>query len=217
MVIGVGCNAVLDDRRRVSQWMTVFGDLVGLEVEVGADLAIAEGGAVEGFGDESDVEGVVADGGEGEADAVKSDRALGCEVVHQVGGRAEGDTPLAVGSVEGDDLGEAVDVALDEVAAEGLAGEERGFKVDRVAGLEAAEGGEAEGLGDDVEYEPVVARIDSGEADARDADGVALPHLRVEAVVIDDKALAGIGKIHGDGAAAGLDDAGEHGGSVGLD
>ena len=57
-----------------------------------------------------------------------------------------------------DDLADAVDVALHEVAAEAIAQPDRPLEVHRVAGLERAEGGAGVGLVDDVGLPPARRR-----------------------------------------------------------
>src|SRR5687768_10451405 len=89
-------------------------------------------------------------GGDGEADAVEGDGAFGGDEFHEVARGFDGEA--AFGSHGAlDEAGGAVDVALDEVAVEAIAGLERPLDVDAVAGLEQAEVGFGEGFGDDVE------------------------------------------------------------------
>src|SRR5690606_3349533 len=74
---------------------------------------------------------------------------------------------------EGEDGADAVDVALDEVAAEALAEGERALQIDAAAGPERAERGEGERRGDGLDGEAGVVAFDDGLAGAVDGDGVA--------------------------------------------
>ena len=75
----------------------------------------------------------------------------------------------------------AVDVALNDVAAEGAAGGGGEFEVDLGAGSEGAEGGFVEGLLGEVGVEELGVNVESGEADAGDAEGVAFAETAGEA------------------------------------
>jgi len=126
-----------------------------------------------------------------------------------------------VAGLNAGDAGDAIDVPLDEVPAERVARAEGMFEVHAVAGPERGEGGEGEGLGDGVE-EPegaTIARLDGdeGEADAADSDGVAERGLVGPGVGVDgepERPFGAGGSIGGGDAPDGLDEAGEHAGSV---
>jgi len=79
----------------------------------------------------------------------------------------------------------ALDVPLDVVAAERLAGPQRRLHVHRRARLEAPQRAAAQRLGDDVEVDDAAVRADRRQADAVDADGVA-----------QSRALRGLGRPH---------------------
>ena len=71
------------------------------------------------------------------------------------------------------DLADAVDVALDDLAAEAPVGPQRELEVHPVAFAERAERAAAQGLGHDVGGEPVPLHLASGQADA--VDGYRVP------------------------------------------
>ncbi len=75
--------------------------------------------------------------------------------------------------VEGGHDAAAVDVALDDVAAEGAAGGGGQFEIDFCAGGERAEGGVVEGFLGEVGVEVGWVDVERGEADAGDAERVA--------------------------------------------
>src|SRR6185312_13239546 len=124
----------------------VLGDEVYLDVQLVPGRGRAEGRALEGLGDQGDLEPALAELGDGEADAGQRDRALVDHVAGELG--REGDAEAAGEAVLAgrEDRGDAVDVALDDVAAEPLAGPHRQLEVDARAGTEAAQGGDGEGL-----------------------------------------------------------------------
>src|SRR6185436_13789390 len=76
-----------------------------------------------------------------------------------------------------DDLADAVDVALDEVAAEAIGQSHRTFEVHGIARLQVAEARALPGLVADVGLPPAVAPLDDGQAAA--VDGDRRPHLDV--------------------------------------
>src|SRR5690606_31754600 len=93
----------------------VLAEDVDLNVDPVADSLAAQRGQLEGGGDESDLDVILTDSGEGQADAVEADRAL----LHDEGGqlRVEGEPyllPAVAGATLEDGRG-AVDVPLDEV------------------------------------------------------------------------------------------------------
>ena len=88
--------------------------------------------------DDRDREAVVERVDDGEADPVDGDRALLDDVAQQVAVAAHAQVGRRV-----DDLADAVDVTLHEVAAEAVGQPHRPFEVDRVAGGEVAEAGAA--------------------------------------------------------------------------
>ena len=91
-------------------------------------------------------------------------------------------TPSASGVTEAT-RADAVDVPLDVVAAERVAGAQRGLQVD--ARAERLHAGER--LRDDVEREPPAAVLDDGQADAVDRDRVA--ELRRQRRLDDEPAV----------------------------
>ena len=113
-------------------------------------LLDAERGQGEGLGDEADGEACPSRGlDDGQADAVDGDRALVDEVAGEVGRQRDLDDLPVLARGAGEDLAGAVDVALDDVAAE--PGSTVGaLEVDPGARGEAAQRGLVEGLLHDV-------------------------------------------------------------------
>ncbi len=130
-----------------------FCEDVGFEVHGPAEWAAGEGGAVEGGGDEGHFKMIVFYGGDGEADAVEGDGALRDDKFGEFGRGAEGQACFVGAVAPGEEFGDAVDVALDDMAIEAGCGQERALEMDFVAGAEVAEVGEGEGLGDDIEFD----------------------------------------------------------------
>ena len=121
------------------QALDVLGEHVDLEVDLVARLERAERRHFERVRDQRDLERVVVERGDGERDAVDGDRALLDAVAQDLRGRPRpSTTPSPSDSTA--DAADAVDVALDEVAAERLARAQRGLEVDLVPGGEPAEG-----------------------------------------------------------------------------
>lgn len=195
-------------------------DDVGFDVAAGTGAEVAEGGAIEGGGDEGDGEAIGSDGGEGEGYAVDGDGAFGDDATEEVGcgsDEFEFDAPVGGVVLDAGDAGLGVDVSLDEVAADVGVGTEGVFEVDGCAWGEVAEGGDGEGFGDGVEGEPGevwVAGGGEGEAAAGDGDGVAGEWAVVPAFGEDEELCAyGRGRERFDESDV-LDEAGEHGKEV---
>ncbi len=116
---------------------------VGLDVEVIPHRFVAQGGSVEGFGDEGDFDpvlvgaGIGVEVGDGQGDAVDGDGALGDHPLHHGGVEPDADS-IAVGGIDRDDCADAVDVALDLVPVEGVADAEGVFEVDQIVGFPVA-------------------------------------------------------------------------------
>jgi hypothetical protein len=105
----------------------VLGEDVDLDVEHGAGEQAVEAGRLVGVGDDGDLDDALAQRGDGETDALDGDRSLGDDVADEDLGEFKAQAPVGVGGaggdgVERDEAGGAVDVALDDVAAEGRAG-----------------------------------------------------------------------------------------------
>ena len=94
-----------------------------------------------------------ADGGHGEGDAVDGDGALFGDVPGQSGRHAEAEPVPVAQRLALQQLADAVDVALDDVAVQPAAGRDAAFQVDRVAGGEFADGAADQGLAHDVDAE----------------------------------------------------------------
>ncbi len=82
---------------------------------------------------------------------------------------------------DGGDVACAVDMALNDVAAERIAGAKRRFQVHAAARLERAEAREAERLVHHVRVEGAVFQVGDGQADAVDRDGIASRELARDA------------------------------------
>ena len=172
--------------------------------------AAAQRGAGEGLGDQADGEPVGAGLDDGEADAVHGDRALVDQVAAELGRhRHVDDLPVLAGRAGGDDA-DAVDVTLDDVAAEPGGRGDRALEVDLVARLDAGEAGLVERLLHDVGGPRVAVALGDGQAAAVDGDRVAQPGVREDVLGMDGEP-DGITLVldPGDGAEL-LDDPGEH-------
>src|SRR5206468_12878204 len=146
---------------------------VGLEVDAVARLALAERRLLERVRDERRREARAAAGGHRETHAVDGDRALLDQVGDEGAGGAEAvEEPVAVARhlLE---VSDAVDVALDDVAAHAIAHAERALEVDTRPGGHAAERGAAQRLGRNVDREAPVAPRGDGEAGAVHGDALA--------------------------------------------
>ena len=102
----------------------VFAEDVDFDVEGGAGGERAEAGGGVGVGDDGYFYFVADDGGDGEADAFDGDGALGDDVTGEGFGELDAKAPVGIGGSgrdgsECEEGGGAVDVALDDVAAEG--------------------------------------------------------------------------------------------------
>ena len=155
-------------------------------------------------------EPVVACLDDGEADAVHGDRALVDQVAAELGRHGHvDDLPVLAGRAGGDGA-DAVDVTLDDVAAEPGGRGDRALEVDPVARLDAGEAGLVERLLHDVGGPGVAVALGDGEAAAVDGDRVAQPGIRQHVLGVDGEP-DGIALVldPGDGAEL-FDDPGEH-------
>src|SRR5215212_5235882 len=109
----------------------MLGQDVGLDVDSVAGPAHPQRGDGQGVGDQHDREAVVLDLDQGQADAVDGDRALGDHQYRpgRVDGEAE-ELPFPLGAASAEDGGR-VDVPLDEVTAQTVAGPQRALQVHR--------------------------------------------------------------------------------------
>ena len=116
-----------------------------------------EVGTTVGEGKNRDGDGVAVDGGDGKADAFDRDGAFGDHPLADGGGDADFEGPVGglgvecgIGGgddgVEDEELAGAIDVALDDVAAERAAGGGGELEVEECAGCKRAEGGLVEGF-----------------------------------------------------------------------
>lgn len=143
----------------------------------------------------------IVDGGNGQTGAVKGNEALVHNVAQNLAvlGLKAQSYGVAVGGAA-DNGGDAVDVALDKVAAHAGVGADGALEVDARAGAEVAEVGQAQGLGGDADGE-AGARVGLGgegrgrQAHAVDGDAVAQDGVGQE--------LGRGGQRNGEGGAAG--------------
>ena len=152
------------------QPLDVLREDVDLEVDRVAGLERAERRHLERVRDERDREASVVERRDGErcARRPRSSPSRRSSGLSPAGRRTT--SQLAARSREAAD---AVDVALDDVAAERVARAERRLDVHLVARGEATERRAVERLGDDVEGERAVLPAGDGEADAGDRDRIA--------------------------------------------
>src|SRR6266849_8338336 len=179
-----------------------------------------EAGGCVGVGDDGYGDLIANDGGYGEADAFDGDGAFLDYVAGELGGNGEAEAPVGgcgvgVDWLEGEQVGSAIDVALDYVASEGRACWSGEFEVDHRFGVKVGEGGAGDGLGGEIGGEAwgegVGLDVEGGEADSADGDAVA----GVEAG--DELRPSGDGDAGGSGGrsdreegSGGFDQAGEH-------
>ena len=117
----------------------VFSHKVALEVEGVADPGRRQGGVRPGVRDDLDVEPLVVEGGDGQADAVHRNRPLEDHPGGQIGRKPDAEAPeLALRRAIDSERPDTIHVALDDVAAEPPVGPQRPFQVDRPAGRQPA-------------------------------------------------------------------------------
>ena len=106
----------------VHQPLHVLADQVDTQRLSGARVGLAEIGARQGLGDQRDLDPIVAKRRDGEADALQRYRTLGDDVARERGGELH---PQALGKairLDREHRRGAVDMALDDVAAEAIVG-----------------------------------------------------------------------------------------------
>src|SRR3954452_21080521 len=192
------------------QLLDVLGHDVHFQVHGGALLGSAQRGALQGFGDQGHVERRLPYRGYGERDPVDGDRALLDDVAQEIG--VGGDRHPPGEAVAGDavDRSDAVDVALDDVAAQARVGLQRQLEVDARPRLELAQRGAAQGLVHDIGAEQLAAaQPRRRQADAIDCDAVAFGELARERRR-DRDPHAVLRGVHGGHCPQVLDQPGEH-------
>src|SRR5439155_15421967 len=152
--------------------LDVLGHHVDLEVDAVAGLPGPQRRDGRGVRDDRHREAVVERLDHGQAAAVDRDRSLLDDVAQHV--LRHPDAQIGCGA---DDLADAVDRALHEVAAQPVGQPDRPFEVDTVARLEIAEIAASQWLVDDVDRVPAGADVDHGEAHAVVGDRVADLHV----------------------------------------
>ena len=106
---------------------------------------------------------------DGERHAVEGDRAFVDRAGTEVAGQPQPHAPLSVGS-DFNDLGKAIDMAEDDVAAEKCHRRGRMLEVDAIANAQAAEASDGERLRDDIEMQRRCRDVGDGETAAVDRD-----------------------------------------------
>ena len=166
--------------RHAFELLHVLGQHIDLQVDRPTGRSGAERRALERLRDERDLERVVVDSRNGKGHALDRDRALLDDVAQQLGRRGDPDDPGEALLAHRVDLAGAVDVALDDVAAEPVAGAQRQLEVDRVARPERAERAAPQRLLHHVGGEAVTVGLDRRQADAVDRHRVARAELAGE-------------------------------------
>src|SRR3954470_493996 len=196
--------------RAGNELLHMLGQDVHFQVDGSPLSRPAQRGSLQRLGDERHREPVVAEVGDRERDAVDRDRALLDDVAQQrrIGVDDHDPREALLAHLAHDP--EAVDVALDNVAAEPVGGTQRQLEVDGAVGLERAERRAAERLGHHVGAEQLAAAHPAGgEADAVDGDRVALAQLTGERR-LDAEAHAVARLVDAMHGAEVLDETGEH-------
>src|SRR5882724_4861753 len=116
----IGANGIVNPlSSRSHQALDVLGHQVDLQVHRGARTLDPESGHGSRVGDQGELEGRVVDPGHGETDTVDGDRALLHHIAEDGVPRRHDHPGGTVGQVDPfGDLADAVDVTLDDVAAE---------------------------------------------------------------------------------------------------
>src|SRR5438132_9637209 len=168
------CTFIGSNRIPVQQPLDVFREDVGLEIDGVAGLEAAQRRHGERLGDQGDGEAGVVHRRDRQRNALYGDRPL----LHDVAKELWVDVDPQ--RIEGAHRPHAVDVALDDVAAERIAGAYCGLDVHLVAERLHP----SERLRDHVEGEPSVLGVDDRQADAVDCDRV--PDCRLDAALDDE-------------------------------
>ena len=197
----------------------VFAEDVDFDVEQAAGGERAKAGGLVGVGDDGDFYFVGDNGSDGEADAFDGDRALGDDVAGEGVGETDAETPVGLGrvgcdGVECDEGGGAVDMALNDVAAEGRADGCGELQVEDGVGTQVGERGAGESfgckVGGEARREGVGFDAECGEADAVDCDAVAGVEARGECGRGDGDACCAFSGSDGKEGASGFDESREH-------
>ena len=153
----------------------VFGQDVALQVYAGTGAVSAEGGVAEGVGNDGHTEHAAFERGDGEADAIDGDGSFVYQVRIELGGDANAQPPVVIAEgVERQEFAGAIDVALDDVAAEAAAGGKGALQIDARTGAQVAQIAAPEGLRGEIGGEGIGPQIDGGKTDAVDGDAGAL-------------------------------------------
>ena len=125
VVSGRGLGHRRGNRTRVDQLLDVLGEHVHFEIDLVARPSGAERRHRERVRDERDLERAASQRGDRERDAVDRDRALLDAVAEELGRRLDPDPDAVALRLDRRDPADAVDMPLDVVPAERLAGAER--------------------------------------------------------------------------------------------
>src|SRR5690606_17627278 len=146
--------------------------------------------------------------------AVDGDRSLARDEAREVSGQLDDDVVPARPWRTGADRAHAVDVALDDVAAEAGVDAQGPLEVDARAALERAERRVPQGLGHDVRGEGPIAR-EARDREAHGRDGDRVPGAGVGgdegAAHVEAGVRAAVEQLDGEDLADLFDDSGEHG------
>src|SRR3954449_3507094 len=159
------------------QLLDVLREQVDLEVDDGAGGGGAQARALQGLGDEGDGEAHVVDRDDGQRDAVDGDRPLLHDVAQDLRLRLDRDHAREAVLAGPRHDADAVDVALDDVAAQARVGAQRELEVHAAARGNLGQRGPPQRLVHDLGAEAVAAHADRRQADAVDGDGVAVAQL----------------------------------------
>src|SRR5882724_6609369 len=157
----IGANGIVNPlSSRSHQALDVLGHQVDLQVHRGARTLDPESGHGSRVGDQGELEGRVVDPGHGETDTVDGDRALLHHVAEDGVPRRHHHPGGTVGQVDPfGDLADAVDVTLDDVAAEPVGEADGPLEVHAVPRRQGAETGAAQRLLHGIGRPPAVAEF----------------------------------------------------------
>ena len=124
----------------------IFGEHIGLEMEVCSRGEFSQGRRAEGFWNERHLEPVPPESRHRQRDSVERHAALGCHFVSVFGRQGESPSLETALGVDRHDLDMGVDVALDEMAADPVTESEGAFEIDRLSGSNLIEEGSVEGF-----------------------------------------------------------------------
>ena len=153
--------------------MDIFPDDIGFQVDDSPWMLIHEGRIGHGMGNDGNGKLAVADGYDGQADAVDGDGPFFDNERFHIFRDGNGDDPGNAVRRDAGDMADAVDVAADDMAAQAAADLHGPFEVDFRAALDGAERRTAHGFMHDIGRKGRIRHIRNGQADAVDGNAVA--------------------------------------------